>query len=121
MSTITHGPPDTLREKRNWALLLIPEVWASLAISVMWLAVLFTAIWGPAIVNNDAGGNSETIPTVVPVAIFAFLGTLGRGQARVPAQPGLIRKTPERSASARPPRSSLRHVAATGDQRAGGH
>jgi hypothetical protein len=75
MSTITHGPPDTLREKRNWALPLIPEVWASLAISVMWLAVLFTAIWGPAIVNNNAGGNSETIPTVVPVAIFAFLGT----------------------------------------------
>ena len=50
-------------------------MWASLAISVMWLAVLFTAIWGPAIVNNDAGGNSETIPAVVPVAIFAFLGS----------------------------------------------
>ena len=41
----------------------------------MWVGVLFTAIWGPAIVNNDAGGHSETIPTVVPVAIFAFLGT----------------------------------------------
>lgn len=39
----------------------------------MWLAVLFTAIWGGDIVNTDAG--HSTVPTVVPVAIFAFLGT----------------------------------------------
>jgi hypothetical protein len=41
----------------------------------MWLAVLFTAIWGGDIVNTDAGGTNSTVPTVVPVAIFAFLGT----------------------------------------------
>ncbi len=75
MSTMTHGPPDVVREKRDWSLPFVPEAWASLAIAVMWLAVLFTALWGPDIVNRGAGGDSSTVPSVVPVAIFAFFAT----------------------------------------------
>ena len=75
MSTMTHGPSDVVREKRGWSLPLVPEMWASLAIAVMWLAVLFTALWAPNIVNTSVGGDSSTVPSVVPVAIFAFLGT----------------------------------------------
>jgi hypothetical protein len=75
VSTMTHGPPDVVREKRDWSLPFVPEAWASLAIAVMWLAVLFTALWGPDIVNRGAGGDSSTVPSVVPVAIFAFFAT----------------------------------------------
>jgi hypothetical protein len=75
MSTMTHGPSDVVQENRRWSLPLVPEVWASLAIAVIWLSVLFTAIWGPDIVNTSAGGDSSTVPSVVPVAIFAFLAT----------------------------------------------
>ncbi len=54
-------------------------MWASLAIVVMWLAVLFDAIFGPDIVSaKKAGVGAETgvtVPSVVAVALFAFLGT----------------------------------------------
>ena len=75
MSTMTHGPSEIAREKRLWSPAVVPEMWASFAIGFMWLAVLFTAIWGGDIVNTYAGGSNSTVPTVVPVAIFAFLGT----------------------------------------------
>ena len=75
MSTMTHGPSSSVRENRRWPFPLVPEMWASLAIAVVWLSVLFTAIWGPNIVNTSAGGDSSTVPSVVPVAIFAFLAT----------------------------------------------
>jgi hypothetical protein len=75
MSTMTHGPSEVAREKRLWSPAVVPEMWASFAIGFMWLAVLFTAIWGGDIVTADAGGSNSTVPTVVPVAIFAFLGT----------------------------------------------
>jgi hypothetical protein len=74
MSTMTHGP-DVVHEQRRSSLPVVPELWASGAIAVIWIAVLCTAIWGGNIVNNDAGGNQSTVPTVVVVAIFAFLGT----------------------------------------------
>ena len=75
MSTMTHEPSDLAREKREWSLQIVHELWASGAIVVMWLAVLFTALWGPDIVTTNAGGDSSTVPSVVPVAIFAFLAT----------------------------------------------
>jgi hypothetical protein len=75
VSTMTHGPSDLVPAKREWSLPFVPELWASAAIAVMWLAVLFTALWGPDIVNTSAGGDSSTVPSVVPVAIFAFLAT----------------------------------------------
>ncbi len=75
MSTMAHEPSETVRESRSWSLPAAPELWAAVAIAFMWLAVLCTAIWGGDIVSNDAGGNNESIPTVVPVAVFAFLGT----------------------------------------------
>jgi hypothetical protein len=71
MTTISHE-----RSSRPWSLrLLVPEMWASLAIVVMWLAVLFDAIFGPDIVNRSAGGDFSTVPSAVPVALFAFLAT----------------------------------------------
>lgn len=75
MSTMAHGPSETVREKGSWSLPVVPELWAAVAIAFMWIAVLFTAIWGGDMVTYDAGGSGATIPTVVPVAIFAFLGT----------------------------------------------
>jgi hypothetical protein len=76
MTAIHHEPvPDTQR----WSLrLLVPEMWASLAIVVIWLAVLFTAIYGPDLVATTGVadiGDSTTVPSVVLVAPFAFLGT----------------------------------------------
>jgi len=75
MSTMTHGPSNAVPENRRWSLPLVPELWASLAIAVIWLSVLFSAVWGPDIVNSNAGGDNSVVPSVVPVAIFAFLAT----------------------------------------------
>jgi hypothetical protein len=76
MSSISHKPSRAVQEKRPWPLQSLgPEVWAALAIVVMWLAVLFDAIFGPNIVNTSAGGDSNTVPSAVVVALFAFLGT----------------------------------------------
>jgi hypothetical protein len=75
MSTLSHGPSHAVREKSRWMEFLVSEMWASLAIAVIWLAVLFDAIFGPNIVNTTPGGTSSTVPSAVPVALFAFLGT----------------------------------------------
>ena len=53
------------------------ERWASVAIAAIWLAVLFTAVFAPNFVSSDAAGNSTTVPSVIPVAIFAWLATSG--------------------------------------------
>jgi hypothetical protein len=75
MTTIPHDP-STIRDRSEWSLRLqVPEMWAALAIMVMWLAVLFTAVFGPDIVTSDPSGNYERWPSVIPVAIFAFLAT----------------------------------------------
>jgi hypothetical protein len=52
---------------------------SSLSIAAMWLAVLFTAIFGPDIRSIDAGGNSTTIPSVVPVALFGTMAVAKHG------------------------------------------
>jgi hypothetical protein len=68
MTTLSHERPRSAR-------LLVPELWASVAIAVMWLAVLLTGVWGPDLVSKSAGGDETIMPTVIPVALFAFLGT----------------------------------------------
>ena len=75
MSTMAHEPSETARENRSWSLPAGPEFWAFLAIASMWVAVLVTAVWGGDIVSHDGGGSSASVPTVVLVAVFAFLGT----------------------------------------------
>jgi hypothetical protein len=50
-------------------------MWASLAIASMWLATLIDAIFGPDFVSTTAGGDSTRIPSVIVVALFAYLGT----------------------------------------------
>jgi hypothetical protein len=76
MTSLSHEPTGSLREKqRLLPELLVREVWASLAIGVIWLAVMFDAIFGPDIVNTSSGGSSSTVPSAVPVALFAFLAT----------------------------------------------
>jgi hypothetical protein len=75
MATISHDPA-VLSERRQRSLQLFPrEAWASLAIAVIWLAVLFDAIFGPDIMNRSAGGDSSIVPSAVPVAICAAVGT----------------------------------------------
>lgn len=75
MSTISHEPSRIAEEntRRTWP--FVPDMWASLAIAVIWLSVSFDAVFGPDIVNTTAGGDSSTVPSAVPVALFAFLAT----------------------------------------------
>ena len=94
MVTIPHEPSGVDQDRQRWSLqLLVPEMWASLAIVVMWLAVLFDAIYGPDIVSSKRAGlgaeTSISVPSVVAVALFAFLGTwvvarYGFGHGRKP-------------------------------------
>jgi hypothetical protein len=42
---------------------------------VMWIAVLLTGVWGPDFVSRTPGSTETIMPTVMPVALFAFLGT----------------------------------------------
>ena len=90
MSSLLREPTGVLEERRPWSRLLVPEMWAALAIVVMWVVVLFVGVWGPDLVSNNgvAGvGESSTVPSVIVVAPFAFLGTwvvarYGFGRAR---------------------------------------
>src|SRR5690349_10076336 len=76
MSTMSHEPTRAVAGRRPWAeKLLVREIWAALAIAVIWLAVLFTAVSGPDIVSTTAGAGTTTVPSVVVVALFAFLAT----------------------------------------------
>lgn len=73
MAVVPHEP---VRETRTWwAQLFVPELWAFLAIAVIWLSVLFTAVYGSDIRTSSAGGDQSVVPTVVVVALFAFLAT----------------------------------------------
>jgi hypothetical protein len=49
-------------------------LWAGLSIIVIWVAVLFVGVFGGDIVSSS-GASGATIPTVVVVALFAFLAT----------------------------------------------
>jgi hypothetical protein len=75
MSTISHEPSVPVDERRHWPLQLVRELWASIAIAIVWFAVLVTAVAGADFVSTDAGGNSTTIPSAVPVALFASIAT----------------------------------------------
>jgi hypothetical protein len=76
MSTV-HTELPAATEARSWAeRVLVREMWASLAIVAIWLSVLFDAIYGPDFVtSNAAGTTTTTIPSVVFVAVFAYLAT----------------------------------------------
>ena len=75
MATISHEPlrVDPRRDPW-WTRLLVPELWASLAIVGMWLTVLFDGIYGPDFVSSS-GASTTTIPSVIVLVPFAFLGT----------------------------------------------
>jgi hypothetical protein len=73
MSTLSHQPAIGAGASRGWtAVLGVTEFWASLVISVMWLAVLFVGVYGHDIVSNYG---QSSVPSVVPVALFAGLAT----------------------------------------------
>ena len=74
MTVVSHEPVHT-GAKPTWTAILVPELWAFLAIVVIWLSVLFTAIYGPDIQTNSVAGDHSTVPSVVVVALFAFLST----------------------------------------------
>jgi hypothetical protein len=76
MTTISHEPSRVADEKRGWASrLFVPEMWAFLAVGVIWVAVLLDAVFGPDIVSTTYLGDHTTVPSVVVVALFAFLAT----------------------------------------------
>ena len=76
MASVSHEPATYRPRRPQWAeFLRIREMWASLAISMMWLAVLFDAVFGPNFVGASNDGSSATIPSVIFVAFFAFLGS----------------------------------------------
>ena len=75
MSTISHEPSAPVNERRGWPAQLVRELWASIAIGIVWLTVLVTAVAGADFVSTDAGGNTTTIPSAVPVALFASIAT----------------------------------------------
>jgi hypothetical protein len=76
MSTISHESSGAVpEERRRHPELLGREMWAGVAISVMWLAVMFDALFGPNMFTHSAGGDGATIPSAVPLALFASLAT----------------------------------------------
>jgi hypothetical protein len=58
------------------ARILVPTMWGTLAIGMMWLAVIFVAASDAQFTSTDASGGSTTVPTVIFVAFFAFLGSV---------------------------------------------
>jgi hypothetical protein len=76
MATVPHEPSRFVQERPSGSLqLLVPEMWATLAIVVIWLAVLFAAVYGPNVESASAGGDHTTLPSAVPMALFAFFAT----------------------------------------------
>ncbi len=77
MTTLSHEPSEVVQTQRAWSeRLLVKEMWASVAIVAMWIAVAATAAWGGDFVSSSSGGSDHaTIPSVIVVALFAFLGT----------------------------------------------
>ena len=76
MTTMSNEPSQLVREgSRAWLRVAVPELWACIAIVAMWLSVLAVAIVGPDIETADVSGSHATVPAVVAVALFAFLGT----------------------------------------------
>jgi hypothetical protein len=73
---MTVVPHEHVRERKTWwEQLFVRELWAFLAIAVIWVSVLFAAVFGPDIVNSGVAGDHSVVPSVVVVALFAFLAT----------------------------------------------
>jgi hypothetical protein len=51
------------------------RLWAGVSIVAMWTAVLFVGVFAPDFVSASAA-DRVTIPSVVPVAICAMIGTI---------------------------------------------
>ena len=79
MTAIPHEPSTRVLERPHWwtALFDSTQLWASIAIVAMWLAVLFVGVYGADITANGGGatGGGTSVPSVIVVALFAFLGT----------------------------------------------
>ena len=76
MATIPHEPSRVVQERPPWSLqLLVPEMWTTLAIVVIWLSVLFAAVYGPNLETTSYLGDHTTLPSAIPMALFAFLAT----------------------------------------------
>lgn len=76
MATIPHEPSRVVQERPSWSVqFVVPEMWTTLAIVVIWLSVLFAAIYGPNLDTTSAGGDHTTLPSAIPLALFAFLAT----------------------------------------------
>jgi len=75
-TTTPHEPSRIVQERWSWSLqLLVPEMWTTLAIVVIWLSVLFAAVYGPNLESTTAGGDHTTLPSAIPMALFAFFAT----------------------------------------------
>ncbi len=75
MSTHVSEPMVSPGARRSSTFLRSSAFAAGLAIASMWIAVLFIGLFAGDIVNHSAGGDASTVPAVVPVALFALIGT----------------------------------------------
>jgi len=74
MATIPHEPSRI--ERPSWSMqLLVPELWTTLSIVVIWLSVLFAAVYGPNLEATTAGGDHSSVPSAIPISLFAFFAT----------------------------------------------
>jgi hypothetical protein len=77
MASMSHDPAIHASDHHPGLpeILKTTQLWAGLSITAMWVAVAFAAVFGSDFVSTSAGGDTTTIPSGVPVALFAFLGT----------------------------------------------
>jgi hypothetical protein len=72
------APPPTGRERTRPAWLYAAPMWAGVTSVAIWVAVLFVGLFAGDIVSiNGPAGTTTTIPSVVVVALFALLATVG--------------------------------------------
>jgi hypothetical protein len=90
MSSISHEPPAGAPAENRWSMRsIVPEMWATISIVAIWIAVLFDAVYGPDLVSASNDGTYTRVPSVIIVAVFAYLATMvvakfgyGRGRER---------------------------------------
>ena len=76
MSTLSHPSTHVVAARPPLSVQLLQrETLVVLAIVVMWLAVAAAAVWGGDMHFNGNDGTSTVLPSVVAVALFAFLGS----------------------------------------------
>lgn len=72
---VTHSE---IPDRRRPAWLYAVPMWAGVTIVSIWVAVLFVGLFAGDIVSiNGPAGTTTTIPSVVVVALFALLATVG--------------------------------------------